>query len=216
MLDLITSYLVQKKECDLPHLGHFRIKTKAVEHDKVNQQIFPQATEILYSEFGGRMPVQLIHYVAAHSRLSDDEAERKIEDCCRDAREKLDSGEAVTFSPLGSLQKDGTGNIFFQAKKQIHLYEPVPAQRVIHKDAHHTMLVGDRETTSAAMNEFYREESAGSLKWWTKWRVWAAILFGICLATLLFYYSVHNFSETGVGNQAPLSAKEPPVLHNTP
>ena len=70
----------------------------------------------------------------------------------------LDSGEKIIFDSIGTLQKDPAGNILFQTMNGINFYEPVIAERIIHKNDEHSVLVGDKETTSGAMNEFYRED----------------------------------------------------------
>ena len=119
MQALITSYLIQKKECNLPLLGHFRIKTKPADLDIANKQIFPPTDEILYSEFAANLSGDLITYISNLQKISLDEAEMKINNWCHYAKEKLDSGEKIIFTSIGSLQKDAVGNIFFQRKKAI-------------------------------------------------------------------------------------------------
>ena len=129
MQALITSYLIQKKECNLPLLGHFRIKTKPADLDKANKQIFPPTDEILYSEFAANLSGDLITYISHLQNITRDEAEGKINNWCHYAKEKLDSGEKIIFNSIGSLQKDAVGNIFFQRKKGFSFYEPVSAEK---------------------------------------------------------------------------------------
>lgn len=216
MQELITSYLVQKKECSLPPVGHFRIKTKPAELDRVNQQLFPPTDEILYSEFTGNLSGDLITYISRLQNITGSEAETKINNWCHQAKEKLDSGGKIIFNSIGSLQKDGAGNISFERKKGSAFYEPVAARRVIHENTEHSVLVGDRETTSVIMNEFYREELVEKKSWWARWNIWAIVLFGISLIILFFYFYSHKFSETEIGNRASFPTKNPPVLHSSP
>src|SRR5580693_6480891 len=95
MQALITSYLIQKKECNLPLLGHFRIKIKPADFEKANKQIFPPADEILYSEFGGNLSGDLITYIANQQNITPDEAQWKINNWCNHAKERIDSGEKI-------------------------------------------------------------------------------------------------------------------------
>jgi nucleoid DNA-binding protein len=213
MQELITSYLVQKKECDLPLVGHFRIKTKPAEYDRTNQQMFPPTYEILYSEVAEKLSADLVTYVSTLQSISPDEAEAKINSWCHLTKEKLDSGNMVIFDSLGSLQKDAAENIFFRGKNAGNFYEPVSAQRVIHKNAEHPVLVGDKETTSVVMNEFYRDDPAQKKPWWAKWNVWSIVLLFISVIILVVHFYVHRFSETGIGNQSSFPAQDPPVLH---
>lgn len=214
MQDIITSYLVQKKECNLPRLGYFRIKTKAAELDIVNKKIFPPTDEILYTEFADKLSGGLITYLSNQENISPSEAEEKINNWCGYAKERLQAGEKIIFNSIGSLQKDGAGNVFFQRKRNINFFDAVSAERVIHKDAQHSVLVGDRETTSGVMNEFYREEEVTEKKSW--WRIWAIVLMSVSLLVLAFCYFTHKFSQAGIGNQSSVSSGEPPLLHYSP
>ena len=212
MQTLITSYLIQKKECNLPLLGHFRIKTKPAELDIANKQIFPLMDEILYSEFTANLSGDLITYISNLQNITPDEAKEKINNWCHYAKEKLDSGEKIIFHSIGSLQKDAVGNIFFQRKNDISFYEPVSAER-IHKNAEHSVLVGDTETTSGVMNEFYRDEIIENKRWW---KIWAVVLLAISLVVLFFYFYTHKFSEDLIGNQASFPTQDPPASYYSP
>jgi nucleoid DNA-binding protein len=209
---LITSYLIQKKECNLPLLGHFRIKTKPAEFDRTNKEIFPPADEILYSEFASKIPGDLVSYVSVLENISNYDAEEKIKSWCNSAKAKIDSGQKITFNSIGSLQKDAAGNIFFQRKKHVTFYEPVTAERV-HRNDSHSVLVGENETTSAVMNEFYRDETAPGT---SAWKIWAIVLFALSLLVLVFYFYTHEFSETGIGNHGSFSTQSPPPSYHSP
>lgn len=213
MQALITSYLIQKKECNLPLLGHFRIKTKPADLDIASKQIFPPTDEILYSEFAANLSGDLITYISDLQNIPRDEAERKINSWCHYAKEKLDSGEKIIFNSIGSLQKDAVGNIFFQRKEGNSFYEPVSAEKIIYKNAEHSVLVGDRETTSGVMNEYYREEIIEKKLWW---KLWAIILLAISLVVLFFYFYTHKFSENLIGNQASFPTQDPPASYYSP
>src|ERR1700704_6644452 len=177
MQALITSYLIQKKECNLPLLGHFRIKTKPADFEKANKKIFPPTDEILYSEFAGNLSGDLVTYISDRRNITRDEAELEINTWCQYAKEKLDLGEKIIFNSMGSLQKDAAGNIFFQRKKGYSFYEPVSAEGT-DKNSEHSVLVGDTETTSVVMNEFFRQEIIQKRTWW---KIWAIVLLTISL-----------------------------------
>jgi nucleoid DNA-binding protein len=211
MQALITSYLIQKKECNLPLLGHFRIKTKPADFEKANKKIFPPTDEILYSEFAGNLSGDLITYISDLRNITRDEAEGKINNWCQYAKEKLDLGEKIIFNSMGSLQKDAAGNIFFQRKKEYSFYEPVSAEG-FNKNSEHPVLVGDTETTSAVMNEFFRQEIIQKRTWW---KIWAIVLLTISLLVLVYYFA-YEFSETGLGNRASFPTQAPPELHHSP
>ncbi|MEP6951006.1 MAG: hypothetical protein ABI863_17090 [Ginsengibacter sp.] len=214
MQALITSYLIQKKECNLPLLGHFRIKTKPADFEKANKRIFPPTDEILYSEFAASLSPDLITYISNLQNITREEAGGKINSWCHNAKGKLESGEKVTFDSIGSLQKDAAGNIFFQRKKNMNLYEPVSIERLFHKSDEHPVQVGDRETTSGVMNEFYREKMLTKKRTW--WKIWAVVLLAISLLVFCFYFFTHEFAETGIGNRTSFPTQDPPEQHHSP
>ena len=63
--------------------------------------------------------------------------------------------------------------------------QPVQAEKVIHKDAEHSILVGDKERTNVEMNEYYSDEEEGSAKY--KWWLWAAILGAVAIGAIVLY-----------------------------
>ncbi|MBL0146223.1 MAG: hypothetical protein IPP48_11050 [Chitinophagaceae bacterium] len=62
------------------------------------------------------------------------------------------------------------------------------AERVIHEAAEHNMLVGDKETTTTQMTEYYADTSVVKDRWW----IWTIILGFGGIAAILFYYFVLN------------------------
>jgi nucleoid DNA-binding protein len=212
MQALITSYLIQKKECNLPLLGHFRIKTKPADFDKANKQIFPPADEILYNDFAASLSGDLITYISDIQNITGNEAEEKINNWCQYAREKLELGEKIIFSSIGSLQKDAAGNIFFQRKSGLNFFEPVSAERG-YKNMENPVLTGEKETTPGVMNEIFKKDISQKMP---SWKIWTIALLAISLLGLVFYFFVYGFSETGIGNRASFGTQDPPVLHYAP
>ncbi|MEO6220626.1 MAG: hypothetical protein ABIO81_09380 [Ginsengibacter sp.] len=212
MQKIITSYLVQKKECSLPGIGHFRISTKPAELDIANKQLLPPTDEIFFLEEEVHLRKDLVTYVSTQQKIQENIAAENIAKWCQETKDKLDTGEKIHFQSLGTLEKDEVGNILFHMNNEIHFFEAVPAERIIHKNEEHSVLVGDRETTSVAMNEFYREDPVIEKKSW--WRIWAIVLFSLSLLVLIIHFSNHKFTTIDVGNQIHLSTEIPPVLYN--
>ena len=214
MQDLIASYLIQKGECHLPLLGNFIIKPGAAFLDIANKKFFPSTDEIIFSEDENYLSEGLKDYFSRLQNIQLYEAEEKINNWCLHTKIKLDSGEKIDFDTVGSLQKDAFGNILFERVKDINFYDPVIAERVIHKNAEHAVLVGDRETTSVVMNEFYRDEVAIEKK--SAWKIWAVILLVISLLVLIIYYYNHSFSENGIANQSAFPIQKPHATYSVP
>ena len=213
MQKIITSYLVQKKECNLPGIGNFKINTVPAHLDIANKKMFPPASEIIFSESDVHLRNDLVKYVSSKQHIDVHLAAENITRWCQYVSERLDAGEKIIFESIGSLQKNATGNIFFSSKDKSRLYEPVSANRVVHKDEDHAVLVGDRQTTSAAMNEYYKAESVFERK--ISWKIWAAVLFGLSILSLVMHFSFHGFTTANTGNQISVSPLPPPASYST-
>jgi hypothetical protein len=213
MQEFFASYLVQKKECSIPLIGKFHIHTKPAELDVANKQLSPPFDEILFDENAGYLPEEITSYISARQNISQAEAEEKIHHWCLHTKSKLDAGEEIVFDSVGSLHKNADGAIIFKRKIGFQFYENILAERVVHKDAEHAVLVGDMETTSGAMNEYFRETAPVKK---ATWKLWAIILFALSLIILAIYFYDHKFSTTSVGNQNSLPMRDAPASYSEP
>jgi len=210
MQDLITSFLVQTKECNLPGIGKFRIITTPAELDIASHQMSPPKDEILFTGKPEKNYEELTRYIAYKKNINEKEAEQQFKTWCESAKEKLNEGEKIIFASIGSLQKNASGNIFLQSQKLLNFFEPVAAGRVIHKNAEHAVLVGDRQTTSSAMNQFFQ---ADEIIKDSRWKIMAIILFIIALIVLFFHFYNHSFSISATGNQTIHTPEEPSATY---
>jgi hypothetical protein len=215
MQDLIASYLVQKKECALPLLGSFKIQSSSAALDIADKKIHPFKNEIIFSESADYLSPGLITYVAGVKNINYALAEEEINNWSLHTKMKLDSGEKINFHSVGNLGRNAAGIIFLESETGVNFFEPVFAERVIHKNEEHAVLVGDKETTSAAMNEFYREDET-VVQNRMSWKTWAIGLAAVCLFMLLFYFSSNKTSETGIGNNSSFPVRQPSGTYSVP
>lgn len=213
MQDLINSFIVQSKECKLPGIGKFRLVATPAEPDIANKQILPPVIEFLFTGKEEKISNELINYVAVKKNIPLSEAQARIKEWCNHTSYRLKEGEEIFFTSLGSLKKGATGNIYFHKQKDIPFFVPVPAERVIHKDSVHAMLVGDRETNSSVMNQLLNEERQAPRDY--TWKIIAGILLVIALLLLFFYFYQHSFSLSSLGNQGTVSPQAPPPTYIT-
>lgn len=211
MQKIIASYLVQKKECYLPNLGHFKVIATPAESDIPNKQLLPPADYVSFDKDEGHLRKDLVEYVAGHRQINENEAAEKISRWCEEINQKLDAGEKIYFLSLGTLEKSPSGDIYFETKNETDLFEPVPAERVIHKNEDHAVLVGDRETTSGVMNEFFKLTSINTKR--SSWKLLAIVLFAMAVLILIIHFSTHSFSLSGIGRQVHLSAPQAPATY---
>ena len=117
MHSIITSYLMQAGKCALPNIGFFKIKYKPAEPDHVNKQILPPVEEIVFNEQAIFLSGGLVNYLAAKKDISASEAERLLNNFCKEWREK--------FPKLDKLRK-----LFINYTNNCQEYEHDPWENI--------------------------------------------------------------------------------------
>lgn len=213
MQDLITSFILQSKECKLPGIGKFWQVVTPAETDMGKNQIIPPLTEFIFTGREDKVSNELINYIAVNRRVTIAEAQALINEWCSDISDKLINEEEIPLKSLGSLKKDPSGDTFFQRKNDIPFFVPVAAERVVHKNSSvHAVLVGNHETDSSAMNQLLQEDKVERNN---EWKIMALILFVIALVIMFFYFYQHPLSLSSSGNQQQVVPEAPPATYHT-
>lgn len=213
MQDLISSYLIQAKECSLPSIGKISIATSSPQVDVANKKIAPPEEKITFSTRADHHIEGLVKYISQKKNISENDAKEKLKEWCYQSKEKIHEGEKINLQPFGFFEKSVAGTISFKSKNELRFFEPVNAERVIHKNAEHTVLVGDRETTSSVMNQFLNEEEIIKD---TRWKVAAIILLAIAVIVLFIHFYIHSFSFFSTGNENQFSPATPAPTYSQP
>jgi hypothetical protein len=178
MYNLIAPSFFQKKNCKLPGIGYLALLTHPAETDFLHTQIKSPYQEIIFSQ-----------------EQSDDKIFNEFSAISEIMKRKLDAESLLELDGIGTFTKDENGSIQFKALPLPAIfYPPVAAQRVIHQDTEHSILVGDRETTNVVMTEYYSEdETTVKDLWW----VWAIVLGVIGIGVLSFYLYTNGLDNFG-------------------
>lgn len=199
MQNLITSYIIQARECMLADVGRFKINDISAESDIINKQIAPPLLDISFASREEKISDGLIKYVADKKMISSTQALTDIKAWCKDTKNKLINGEDISLFPLGVLKKGPSGNVFIPDSSPVIFFGPVSAERVIHQNSVHAMLVGDKQTTSSIMNDYLQVEKI--IKKNNAWKILAILLFVIALFFLIIHFYENPFSLSTIGNQ---------------
>ena len=78
-----------------------------------------------------------------------------------------------------------SGNITFEPEATTQLFDPVAVERIVHKNAEHQVLVGDKQTTNTAINGALSIEEKPKRE---VWKMAAIILFVVGVSVLVFYF----------------------------
>ena len=178
---LIAPTLFQNKTCRLPGIGTLSVVTHAAETDFVNTQI--------------KAPVPSISFAASQD---DENIFNEFTALSELIKKDLDEKGTVILKGVGEFIKHGDGSIHFVPLGINHLFtQPVLAERIIREDKEHTILVGDKETTTKVMSGFFVEEKAAAPtdKWW----IWAIVL-AVIAVTIIAGYIYSQEGNNSLGN----------------
>lgn len=173
MFDIIASSFFQKKSCRLPGIGNLELAYTPAQYDYGSRHI--------------KAPRETVLFIASSPYDNHFNEFSAISQLIKD---ELDKKGNVEITGLGSFTKDSSGSIQFEALPvNDDFLQPVVAEKVIHTDAEHAILVGDKETTNTVMSEYYSEETAeAGSKWW----IWALALGAIGMAAVIVYISTNG------------------------
>lgn len=214
MQNLITSYIIQARECRLRDIGRFKVNDISANTDIANKQMIPPSIEIIFTSREDKISDGLVKYVAEKKMISISEAMDELKRWCADTKTKLKNGAEILLEPLGTIKKGPSGNLFIPHTSSIIFFEPVAAERVIHENSQHEMLVGDRQTTSSEMNTYYQEEEV--IKKNNSWKIFAIILFAIAMFFLIVHFYGNPFSLSTIGNQHKVIPLTTPNTYTKP
>ena len=191
MEQFIASYLFQNKTCPIPGIGSLVLTNTAAVTDFTNKKITAPAPAIRFQQDEPNAD-PLLSYIAAKTNSSTYEVGAALDHFCDGLKEELTNGSTAKLPGIGNFHVDASGNINFAPEELLPFFlPPVTAERVVHPEAEHHILVGEKETTNTLMTEYFNEEPVKKDRWW----IWAIILGAIALVTILFYLNDVNSSS---------------------
>ena len=129
--------------------------------------------------------------VSATTGADKYEATEALSHFCDSLKQQMTDNPDVQVNNIGSFFVDAWGSINFKEEALPTAFmQLVFAERVIHPDSEHHILVGDKESTNTEMTEFLTPKSVIKNRWW----IWALVLGAIGIIALLVYMNSTGFS----------------------
>ena len=211
MEKLLTAYLFHYKNCPLPGIGSLTLHPGHAEFLPGQKRMLAPVPYIELTE--KQLPEEnLVTFIAAQKNLKTSEAEEMLTSFCA-AVQQLRANEELALATSGSFYKDSNGALNFKTIPLPSMFFPdVTAERVIHPDVAHNILVGDKETNSAAMTEqLSYSEGRSRSRWW----IAAVVLALIGVIGLIIYFT--QYSHGGLfGNIKTVQPKAYPKTYAVP
>ncbi len=196
---LIASYLFQNKTCPLPGLGTLSVVAGKAELDFLNTTIKAPAPRIIF-EAKEEDASSLLDYIAAKTDSTLMQTIERLGHFCNSLKAATIANQPATLDGVGNFFTDSSGKVNFKSNQLPAALLPVAkAERVVHPQAEHQILVGDKETTNTLMTEYYNEAPAVKSRWW----IWAVILAAIAAIGILIYLN-SNSASSMFGNIIPI------------
>jgi nucleoid DNA-binding protein len=185
MQELIASFLFQNNSCPLPGLGTLSVRTSGAVSDFTEKKIGPPTPEIRFDPNESNAAA-LLGYLARKTNSAPMDALEALKQYCNELKSDISTNQAASLPGVGKFYVDANGKLGFTPEViPAGFLKPVPAERVIHPEASHAILVGDKETTSTEMTEYFNETVVKKDRWW----IWATLLGVVGLIILLYYFT---------------------------
>jgi nucleoid DNA-binding protein len=195
MQQQIASYLFQNKTCPLPGFGTLSLSHSTATLDFTDRSI-RAPKPIINFENAETDTTGLLNYLAATTGADQHEASTALDHFCDDLKKEMAEQSNVKLDNIGNFSVDSSGKISFTPEELPPVFlQPVHAERVIHPDAEHQILVGDKEKTNTQMTELLAPKTAAKDRWW----IWAIVL-GVISVLLLVIYFAGDKGNAAFGN----------------
>jgi hypothetical protein len=195
MENCLVRYFSLNKECPLPGIGSLISKESSAVLDIIDKKIQAPTTTVVFSK-DELEETSLLRYIQAEYNCDASTAQKKLVAFVKKIK-ALDKQESISLGALGSLQKNSVNQLeLIPFKNLANYHKEIPAYRLVKLNAPHAILVGDKETTREAMQEFYVEKStAFRSRWWI-----AAIIILVISAALIFTHYFYFNGNSSFGN----------------
>lgn len=199
MIKILHNYLILHKSLSLPGLGTLYIERTPAVSDFINRQIVPPSYHYRFDRFFDTPDKDFFFYLATRKEMAEFEAIKFYTEWVGEIKMRLKTGERVELKDIGSFYQSQDGEVEFEPFSAIPTgYSPVKAERIFRDDVSHSMIVGEKETTTGEMSRFLEDQKHVERE---VWYIYAIIIAAIALLVLFFKFYQEGFSLEATGNQ---------------
>jgi nucleoid DNA-binding protein len=186
MYDSLYKYLILYKKLNIPGIGSFAIEQIPARLDFLNKQLHSPLPVIRFNLGNAVADKHFYDFLAKEKGLQEWEAIRQFNDLTFEIKNTVNSKGMVELPGIGTLKKEFTDTYSFQPAGSLQPYFPdVAAERIIRKNATHSVKVGDAEKSSTEMQELLAPEKPKK----SQWVKYAIILAVLGAAAIAYYYA---------------------------
>ncbi|MEO8713352.1 MAG: hypothetical protein ABI405_14565 [Parafilimonas sp.] len=189
MYNTVRKFLALYHHLTLPGIGNFNIEKIPAQIDFTNRCITSSQNKIVFSNH--KLPAEKKFYTFLSKELNIDEmqAEQRFANFTTQLQNNLNAENNIYLKDIGTLTRQSTDVIIFQSEEMPEYFPSITAERIIRKNASHTVRVGEDEKTSEEMHTaLHKPKKIKKERWW----IAATILAVIGVAAIVFYYATHR------------------------
>jgi hypothetical protein len=205
MQQLIASYLFNNRQCYIPGVGELQVKRSSAVYDPGDQRMAAPTYEVVL-QANAKEDSGFIGYIAKQFDITIEDAQQRVQQFCA---KQFTPNTEYTIPVIGTFQVDENGKIKL-ASSALQTLPSVNATRVLRKD-NHAVLVGDKESNTQAMTDFFAHKETKKQYWW----IWAAALFIIGAGIITYYFTAGDFTPT-FGSKQSIETSVAPTTHKLP
>lgn len=186
-------------ECPLRGVGRLRIAKSNAVCDVSTKELLPPDYKTTFDETGDFNDEQLIHYISSTQRINTDEAKDRFGAWLSALTDTLNNSGSYEVPAVGKFMKHHNGTVEFRALDLDVPMKPVKAERVVHSQDTHELVVGDKISNSAEMNQVLHEQPIGSKRYMAA----TISLVAAAILIIVLYYITDGFGIHLVPPDAP-------------
>jgi nucleoid DNA-binding protein len=209
MVELIARYLSFQQQVSIKDVGTFSVEELPARLDFPNK-LLHAPEHILHFNPKWSNDELFEQWAQKQLGLSQQEIKAQLQNLSADFQRRLSDKNELNWEGIGRFSKNDQQLILFTNGFEAVKRPPVVAEKVIRKNAQHSIRVGEQEKTNVEMEELLQTQSRKTLNlWW----LFALALFLTAFLAILFIANYETKQWNRQGNSEKPTLEEMPVLH---
>jgi nucleoid DNA-binding protein len=209
MVELIARYLSFQKQVSIKDVGTFSVEELPARLDFPNR-LLHAPEHILHFNTKWSEDELFEQWAQKQLGLSQKEIKEQLQNLSAEFQRTLSEKSELTWNGIGQFSISDQQQIVFTSALETVKLPPVTAEKVIRKNAQHSLRVGEQEKTNVEMEELLQKQSRKTLNLW--WLL-ALALFLTAFLAILFIANYKTQQWSRQGNSEKPKIEEMPVLH---
>ncbi len=187
MYNTIKKYFALHHNLALPGIGYFSVETIPAHIDYADRCVISSKKNIVFNNDKQPAEKRFYDFLSHELNIDEPQAVQTFTNFTEQLQQQLNNNP-VYFKGIGTLTKQTSNVLLFQPEVMPDYFPALSAQRIIRKNATHTVRVGEQEKTSEEMQTaLLQPKKIQQERWWI-----AAIILAVAgISAIVFYYLTH-------------------------